>query len=75
MSTIVDFRRKREEAAGARLIPSAGESAPARTPAPCSGAHIAEIILFPRKERTARKPKRKPLKRRFAARPAVSAIS
>jgi hypothetical protein len=71
MSTIVDFRRRREEAADARLIPAAQEAAPGAQ----AGGHIAEIILFPRKERAARKAKRKAMKRRFAPKPAASAMS
>ncbi len=74
MSTIVDFRRWREEAARARTLSTPAESAPARMQAAPHGENTAEIILFPRKERTPRKPRRKALKRRFTLQATLRAM-
>jgi hypothetical protein len=71
MSTLVDLRRWRIEAAPARLDQSAGAGVlqPSRAPARPDGA---EIILFPRIGRALMQRTRKSLKRRFDSRPAGS---
>ncbi len=74
MSTIVDFRRWREETALARLASAPAETASAPMPNAPRGENTAEIILFPRKERTPRKPRRKALKRRFTLRATARAM-
>lgn len=75
MSTVVEFRRRQEGAARARLLPSTDGNVPEGTPMPPSGEHIAEIFLLPKKGRAQARPKRKTLKRRLAPKPAVAALT
>lgn len=74
MSTIVQFRRVRDEVALGRLVPHDGEGMRAPTAPFGAKDHIAEIILLPRIFRPAQDRVRKPLKRRFALRAAAVAM-